>query len=243
MKKETNRPCKGLLKINLSPNSIHRVQLSNTLGLGFLFRFLLESNTAYSIYLANFSIAEEWIWKIKLSLFTLLSRLTSTLHCEVSLPQKTSLICQAKRILERTTMKKRWQLTQSPFCFMVLDRTPFQHVFNTSLNPFTRFNLEEYLQTVLTSDLTHIIYNVLVKNSSEIRKNVNYRILSKYFEMASKLGGVSIILFWTPFVYFIGNSFLCKQHFSVDQTQSYKAECSCLFRHARLFHKKATELR
>lgn len=140
-------------------------------------------------------------------------------------------------------MKKRWQLTQSPFCFMVLDRTPFQHVFNTSLNPFTRFNLEEYLQTVLTSDLTHIIYNVLVKNSSEIRKNVNYRILSKYFEMASKLGGVSIILFWTPFVYFIGNSFLCKQHFSVDQTKSYKAECSCLFRHARLFHKKATELR
>ena len=76
---------------------------------------------------------------------------------------------------------------------MVLDRTPFQHVFKTFLLPFTRFNLEGYLQTVLTSDLTHIVYNVLVKNESEIRKNENYRILSKYFEMASKLGGVSII--------------------------------------------------
>lgn len=150
----------------------------------------------------------------------MLSRLTSTRHCEVSLPQKTSLICQAKRILERTTMKKRWKLTQSPFCFMVLDRTPFQHVFNTSLNPFTRFNLEEYLQTVLTSDLTHIIYNVLVKNSSEIRKNVNYRILSKYFEMASKLGGVSITLSLLLSHVSLDINFMQATYFLVDQRQS-----------------------
>ena len=102
-------------------------------------------------------------------------------------------MCQAKRILERQTMKKLWKLTHSPFGFMVLDRTPFQHVFKTFLNPFARFNLEEYLQTVLTSDFTHIVYSVLVKNATEISRNANYKLLSNYFEMASKLAGVSII--------------------------------------------------
>ena len=76
---------------------------------------------------------------------------------------------------------------------MLLDRTPIEHVFKTFLDPFTRFNMEDYLQTVLTSDLTHTVYNVLVKNAREIKKNYNYNILSKYFAVASKLGGVSII--------------------------------------------------
>ena len=129
----------------------------------------------------------------EIKLFTLLSRYILTRQCEVSLPQKTSLICQAKRILGRLTMKKRWKLTKSPFGFMVLDRTPIEHVLETFLDPFTRFNMEEYLQTVFTSDITYAAYNVLVKNASEIRKKYNYRILSKYFAMASKLGGVSII--------------------------------------------------
>ena len=92
-------------------------------------------------------------------------------------------------------MKKRWKLTQDAFGFMVLDRTPLSHVFKTFLDPFTRFNLEGYLQNVLTTDLTHSVYNMLVKNASEITKNVNYKILSKYFEMTSKLGGVSINLY------------------------------------------------
>ena len=130
---------------------------------------------------------------MKFSLFTLHSRFTLAHQCEVSLPQKTSLMCQTKRILERKTMKNLWNLTRSPFGFMVLDRTPFQHVFKTFVDPFARFNLEQYLQTVFTSDLTHTVYNVLVKNASEIRKNQNYKLLSKYFEMASKLAGVSII--------------------------------------------------
>ena len=130
---------------------------------------------------------------MKFWLFTFHSRFTLAHPCEVSLPQKTSIMCQAKRILERQTMKKLWKLTQSPFGFMVLDRTPFQHVFKTFVNPFARFNVEEYLQTVLTSDLTHIVYSVLVKNATEISKNANYKLLSKYFEMASKLAGVSII--------------------------------------------------
>ena len=92
-------------------------------------------------------------------------------------------------------MKKRWKLTQDAFGFMVLDRTPLSHVFKTFLDPFTRFNLEGYLQNVLITDLTHSVYNMLVKNASEITKNVNYKILSKYFEMTSKLGGVSINLY------------------------------------------------
>ena len=116
-----------------------------------------------------------------------------TRQCEVSLPQKTSLICQRKRVLERQTMKKIWKLTKSPFGFMVLDRTPTEHVFKTFVDPFSRFNMEHYLQTVLTSDLTHSVYNVLVKNVGEIQKDYNYKVLSKYFAMASKLGGVSII--------------------------------------------------
>ena len=89
-------------------------------------------------------------------------------------------------------MKKKWKLTESPFGFMVLDRTPWKHVFSTFIDPFTRFNLEGYLQTVLTSDLTKIVYNGLVNNitDKEISKNYNYYILSKYFEMASKLAGV-----------------------------------------------------
>ncbi|XP_074609019.1 allene oxide synthase-lipoxygenase protein-like isoform X2 [Acropora palmata] len=112
-----------------------------------------------------------------------------TRQCEVSLPQKTSLICQRKRVLERQTMKKIWKLTKSPFGFMVLDRTPTEHVFKTFVDPFSRFNMEHYLQTVLTSDLTHSVYNVLVKNVGEIQKDYNYKVLSKYFAMASKLGG------------------------------------------------------
>ncbi|XP_044164783.1 allene oxide synthase-lipoxygenase protein-like [Acropora millepora] len=115
--------------------------------------------------------------------------LVTALGCEVSLPQKTSLACMAKRRFERTTMKHIWKLTENPFGFMVLDRTPIEHVFKTFIDPFSRFNMEEYIQTVLTSDLTHSVYNFLVKNATEIQHNYNYNILSKYFGMASKLGG------------------------------------------------------
>ena len=123
----------------------------------------------------------------EIKLFTLLSR------CEVSLPQKSSPVCKLKRRLERLTMKHLWKLTENSFGFMMLDRTPTEHVFKTFIDPFSRFNMEQYIQTVLTSDLTHSVYNVLVKNATEIQHNYNYSILSKYFAMASKLGGVSII--------------------------------------------------
>ena len=90
-------------------------------------------------------------------------------------------------------MKYMWKLTENPFGFMVLNRKPIEHVLKTFIDPFSRFNMEEYVQTVLTSDLTHFVYKVLVKNATEIQSNSNYNILSKYFAMASKLGGVSII--------------------------------------------------
>ena len=145
-----------------------------------------------------------------------------TRQCEVSLPQKTSLICQRKRVLERQTMKKIWKLTKSPFGFMVLDRTPIEHVFKTFVDPFSRFNMEQYLQIVLTSDLTHSVYNVLVKNVGEIEKHYNYKVLSKYFAMASKLGGVSIIFssrrLW--YAWLQVNSSLCNERFSNDQAES-----------------------
>ena len=139
----------------------------------------------------------------EINLFTLLSR------CEVSLPQKATLPCRIKRHFERSTMKHLWKLNENPFGFMVLDRTPIEHVFKTFIDPFSRFNMEQYIQTVLTSDLTHSVYNVLVKNAAEIQNNSNYNILSKYFAMASKLGGVSIIfssrrlwwdLIWSEFI-------------------------------------------
>jgi len=115
--------------------------------------------------------------------------LVTALGCEVSLPQKATLSCRLKRRLERTTMKHLWKLAENKFGFMMLNRTPTEHVLKTFIDPFSRFNMEQYIQTVLTSDLTHSVYNVLVKNASEIKHNYNYDILSKYFGMASKLGG------------------------------------------------------
>lgn len=118
-----------------------------------------------------------------------LGALVTALGCDVSLPQKATLSCRLKRRLERTTMKHLWKLAENPFGFMMLNRTPTEHVFKTFIDPFSRFNMEQYIQTVLTSDLTQSVYNVLVKNASEIQHNYNYNILSKYFGMASKLGG------------------------------------------------------
>ena len=135
----------------------------------------------------NFAVFFNTVKNQEIKLFTLLSR------CEVSLPQKTSPACMLKRRLERTTMKHLWTLTENKFGFMMLNRTPTEHVFKTFIDPFSRFNMEQYIQTVLTSDLTHSVYHLLVKNASEIQHNYNYNILSKYFGMASKLGGVSII--------------------------------------------------
>ena len=71
-------------------------------------------------------------------------------------------------------------------------------------DPFRRFNLEGYVQTVFVSDLSKVVYESLVNSitEKEISHNYNYQILSKYFELAAKLGGVSIKSFFqgTPSV-------------------------------------------
>ena len=123
----------------------------------------------------------------EINLFTLLSR------CEVSLPQKATLACRIKRHFERLKMTHKWKLNENPFGFMVLNRKPLEHVLITFTDPFSRFNMEEYIQTVFTSGLTHSVYDVLAKNTGELQNNYTYNILFKYFAMASKLGGVSII--------------------------------------------------
>lgn len=94
-------------------------------------------------------------------------------------------------------MKKKWNLNVSSYGFALLDASPWNLLTTDFINPFTRFYLEGYLQTVLASDISHIVYKSLVNNitEKEMGHNYNYQILSKYFEMAAKLGGVSILFF------------------------------------------------
>ena len=92
-------------------------------------------------------------------------------------------------------MKDKWKLQPSQYGFVLLDvPSPWTLVGRDFVNPFTRFYLEGYLQTVLTTDLSLIVYNGLVNNitDKEISHNYNYRILSKFFEMSAKLGGVRL---------------------------------------------------
>jgi len=118
-------------------------------------------------------------------------------ECDVSLPQKANLVCKAKRFMEVLTMKDKWKLKVSPYGFALLDvPSPWTLVGRDFVNPFTRFYLEGYLQTVLTTDLSLIVYKGLVNNitDKEISHSYNYRILSKFFEMSAKLGGVRLTL-------------------------------------------------
>ena len=66
------------------------------------------------------------------------------------------------------------------------------------IDPFRRFNMEQYVQTVLVSDISKVFYNSLVNSitEKEIKHIYNYQILSKYFELSAKLGGVSIKSFF-----------------------------------------------
>ena len=135
----------------------------------------------------------------------MLLRYLLTRQCEISLPQKTSLVCRTKRLLVLTKMKKKWDLEESYGGFALLD-SPGKWAFLVTafIDPFRRFNLEEYVQTVLVSDSSKVVYKSLVNiiTEKEINHNHNYQILSKYFEWVAKLGGVSIKSFFqgTPSV-------------------------------------------
>ena len=92
-------------------------------------------------------------------------------------------------------MKYIWKLKSSAYGFALLDvATPLVLVVLDFLTPFTRFYLEGYLQTVLTTKLGPMVYKGLVKDihHKEISNNFDYQMLSTFFEMSAKLGGVRL---------------------------------------------------
>lgn len=157
----------------------------------------VPSRIQYSSFfiLLKFFDSERMVIANETKLFTLRSRSSLTSHCELSLPKETSLMCQTERLYQRYFMKKIWKLTENRFGFMVLDRSPCVHLLGTFLDPFTRFNLEGYLQTVAASGLTQ---NLLVQTAGASRKSGSYGVLSKYLEMVSKFKGVSTIFYSWP---------------------------------------------
>lgn len=87
-------------------------------------------------------------------------------------------------------MKDKWKLKVSPYGYALLNvSSPWTLIGRDFINPFTRFYLEGYLQTVLTTDLSLIVYDNKTTDK-EISHNYNYRILSKFFEMSAMAGGV-----------------------------------------------------
>ncbi|CAH3134159.1 unnamed protein product, partial [Pocillopora meandrina] len=121
-------------------------------------------------------------------------RLGLLLECSVSLPQRSNFVCKVKRFMELREMKDKWKLKVSPYGYALLDvPSPWTLIGRDFINPFTRFYLEGYLQTVLTTDLSLIVYNYLVNKTTdkEISHKVSYRILSKFFEMSAMAGGVN----------------------------------------------------
>nr|XP_058945590.1 polyunsaturated fatty acid 5-lipoxygenase-like [Pocillopora verrucosa] len=128
----------------------------------------------------------EWIKKMAKLLGLLL-------ECSVSLPQRSNFVCKVKRFMELLEMKGKWKLKFSPYGYALLKLDPLTLIGRDFINPFTRFYLEGYLQTVLTADLSGIVYNSLFNKTTdkEMSHNVNYRILSKFFEMSAMAGGVN----------------------------------------------------
>ena len=113
----------------------------------------------------------------------------------MSLPQKSTWVCKYVRRKELEVKKCLWNVKTSPYGFALLDvSSRWTLMRNRFVDPFTRFYFEGYLQTVLVSGLSHTAYNILVNSvtEKEIQGNYNYEIMSDYFEMAAKLGGVSI---------------------------------------------------
>ena len=145
--------------------------------------------------------------------FTLLSRSFLRRTCEISLPQKTSPICAALRAFILNANKSPWKLDTSSWGFERL------HLFNKEkpqwfgfaiwamADPFRRFYFEDYLQTVLLSDRSKIVYNKLfnsgvTKKKWKISNNNKYKMLSKFFELAAHLGGVSMNYYFYAHCYF-----------------------------------------
>lgn len=116
--------------------------------------------------------------------FTLLSRYLLTRQCKISLPQKTCLTCRAKRALELKGKKKKWKLKTSSWGFALLDvSSPWSFIAKAFVDPFRRFYFEEYIQTVLVSDLSKLVYNSLVNNIS--KKEISTTITTRFCQSFS----------------------------------------------------------
>lgn len=111
------------------------------------------------------------------------------LECDVSLPQKTSLVCQAKRTIEVDVMKFIWKLNATgSHGFALLDvPSPRTLILRDFANPFTRIYLEGYFQTVLATSLGPLIIKRFVNEISDKNK---YTILSEFFKISAEVGGV-----------------------------------------------------
>ena len=140
-------------------------------------------------------------------IFTLLSRSLLTRRCEISLPQKTSSNCQVRRSWLLYFKKMQWKLKTKKWGFALLDvPDPFYFMLYALVNPFRKFYFEGYIQTVFGSDPNKLLYNRLVNDiaKKEIKQTYayDYAMLSKFFEFAAKLGGVSMHYYFYGRCYF-----------------------------------------
>ncbi|XP_066016500.1 polyunsaturated fatty acid 5-lipoxygenase-like [Pocillopora verrucosa] len=89
-------------------------------------------------------------------------------------------------------MKYIWKLKVSPYGYALLNASSKCKLIGDLINPFTRFYLEGYLQTIISANLSHRAYNALgnIITDKEISHPGGYRILSKFFEMSAMSGGV-----------------------------------------------------
>ena len=81
-----------------------------------------------------------------------------------------------------------WKLYTSEYGFTLSRVSPWLLLFYSFVTPFTRFYFEGYFQTVLLSDTSKIAYQSFFDTNG---LEHNYWILSKFYEMAANLGGVS----------------------------------------------------
>ena len=127
-------------------------------------------------------------------------RLGLSRQCSVSLPQWSNGGCNLKRKVELGMMKYVWKLKVSPYGYALLNASSKCKLIGDLINPFTRFYLEGYLQTVISANLGHRVYNALgnIITDKEISHPDGYRILSKFFEMSAMSGGV-----WLTFCLFV----------------------------------------
>ena len=127
-------------------------------------------------------------------------RLGLSRQCSVSLPQWSNGGCNLKRKVELGMMKYVWKLKVSPYGYALLNASSKCKLIGDLINPFTRFYLEGYLQTVISANLGHRVYNALgnIITDKEISHPDGYRFLSKLFEMSAMSGGV-----WLTFCLFV----------------------------------------